>query len=140
MSELHPRVRPKGLTGSTLRVGTGCGNMYVTLNNDSEGPFEVFAHLGKAGSCGKCQIEGIMRAVSIGLRCGVSATEYVKQLTGLRCPNPHSFPLAERTYSCPDGIARAMSRHWKIPYSELVLAPAQQEAIMNEEAKHEGEK
>jgi len=45
---LTPRPRAKVTYGMTREVRTGCGDLYVTINEDERGePFEVFAQLGK---------------------------------------------------------------------------------------------
>ena len=63
----------------TERVRTGHGNMYVTINVDSEGdsqPFELFGTLGKSGGCDSAQLEAISRLVSLALRSGVDPRAY----------------------------------------------------------------
>ncbi|MFA7074698.1 MAG: vitamin B12-dependent ribonucleotide reductase, partial [Endomicrobiaceae bacterium] len=59
--EKKPRQRPKKVTGCTLLMHTGCGKMYVTVNEDNEGAFEVFTQLGKSGGCTATQSEAISR-------------------------------------------------------------------------------
>lgn len=108
---MNKKPRPKELAGKSVKVRTGCGPMYVTLNSDDEGIFEVFAVLGKAGSCTKCVMEGISRVVTLALRCDVDVKEIVKQLKGLQCPEPVMFPKPERVLSCPDGIAKVLEEH-----------------------------
>ena len=105
---VEKKRRPKVASGETIKVETGCGHMYVTLNSDEDGVFEVFAALGKAGSCTKCVMEGISRVVTLALRCGVPVDEIVKQLRGLQCPMPMMFPKESRILSCPDGVARVL--------------------------------
>jgi ribonucleoside-diphosphate reductase alpha chain len=106
----RPRNRPRALGGRTIRELTGCGKIYVTVNHDEVGLFEVFAHLGKAGQCGAAQIEAICRSVSVGLRSGMDATVFIKQFLGIQCPLPYMFPEADRTLSCADAIAKALRR------------------------------
>ncbi len=62
------RLRPKRVMGSTLLMHTGCGKMYVTINEDKEGVFEVFTQLGKSGGCTATQSEAIARLISLALR------------------------------------------------------------------------
>ncbi len=99
--------RPKTLTGVTVKKVTGCGNLYVTINSNGK-PLELFASLGKNGGCTRCQNEALTRAISLGLRYGVPAQEFIDQLSGIQCPNANMWPEDARTLSCPDAIARAL--------------------------------
>jgi ribonucleoside-diphosphate reductase alpha chain len=45
------RERPRALTGSTYQMETGCGPLYITVNQDEKGLFELFTTMGKAGGC-----------------------------------------------------------------------------------------
>lgn len=105
--------RPKVLTGETIKVKTGCGNLYVTVNVNEDKPVEVFAALGKAGGCSNCQNEALTRAISLGLKHGVSVKEFVDELKTLQCPNPNMFPKEERVLSCADGIAKVLESYVK---------------------------
>ena len=102
------KVRPEILNGKTVRMKTGCGNLYVTVNLNGGKPVEVFARLGKAGGCSNCQNEALARAVSLGLKYGVPVKGYVNELKGLQCPNPNMFPKEDRILSCPDAIAKVL--------------------------------
>ncbi|MBM3498513.1 MAG: vitamin B12-dependent ribonucleotide reductase, partial [Armatimonadetes bacterium] len=77
---LKPRARPDVVQGQTRAVTTGCGKLYVTINADEHGPFEVFAQMGKAGGCAASQSEGLARLASLALRSGVDPEQIVKQL------------------------------------------------------------
>lgn len=61
----EPKVRPTITSGRTYKVETGCGNLYVTINKDSNEFFEVFAHLGKSGQCGAAQIEALCHSIDM---------------------------------------------------------------------------
>lgn len=92
-----------------MRKGTGCGNLYITVNwNGSKNPIEVFAYLGKNGGCTRCQNEALTRAITVGLKYGVPIREYIDELRGIQCSNPNMWPKADRTLSCPDAIAKAV--------------------------------
>ena len=81
-----PRRRPRQIHGITERVRTGHGNMYVTVNMDSDGlPFEVFGTMGKAGGCDAALLEAVSRLVSLALRAGIEPSEVTRQLRGITC-------------------------------------------------------
>jgi len=103
-----PRPRPVVTNGTTTKVATGCGNLYITINVDDKNlPFEVFIQMGKAGGCAASQLEAIGRLVSLALRSGVENSKIVEQLRGIRCPSP-SWERSGRIFSCSDAIARVL--------------------------------
>jgi ribonucleoside-diphosphate reductase alpha chain len=105
-----PRKRQDVLVGRTRRQPTGCGNMYVTVNDDGERPFELFAQIGKAGGCAASQAEAIGRLVSLAMRANVDPAAIAKQLRGVRCPSP-AWDNGKIVMSCADGISKALERH-----------------------------
>jgi ribonucleoside-diphosphate reductase alpha chain len=107
-----PRKRPDFLEGKTRKKPTGCGNLYVTINGDKSGPFELFAQIGKAGGCAASQAEAIGRLTSLALRAGVDPTAIVKQLRGVRCPSP-AWDDGKLVLSCSDAISKALEQHLK---------------------------
>ncbi len=109
---IKPRPRPPIVSGATTSIQTGCGKMYVTINEDDEGnPFEVFVQIGKAGGCAGAYSEALARLVSLCLRTGVAVESILKQLRGISCPFPQILPGGERVYSCPDAIAKAVEKY-----------------------------
>ncbi len=107
---LTPRPRKEVTWGSTRKMATGCGALYVTINEDEHGLFEVFATMGKSGGCAASQAEAVSRLVSLSLRCGIEPEQIVKQLKGVRCPN-QAWEKGGRIYSCADAIAKAIERY-----------------------------
>ena len=108
-AEAVPRPRPKTVSGTTSTVDTGCGDLYVTMNDDDDGhPFELFSTLGKAGGCAAAQTEAIGRLISLALRSGVAVEQVHKQLRGITCHRPVGMG-PNRTLSCADAIGRAIS-------------------------------
>lgn len=106
----EPRVRPKMVSGKTVKMVTGCGNMYVTINEDEFGPCELFTSLGKSGGCTSSQSEAIGRLISLALRSGVNPTKIIEQLRGIRCPSPVIYQ-GDTILSCADAIAKALNTY-----------------------------
>jgi ribonucleoside-diphosphate reductase alpha chain len=108
--KIVPRSRPQMTSGKTYKMNTGCGNLYVTINEDQKGLCEVFTHIGKTGGCAAAQSEAVSRMISLALRSGVDVDSVIKQLGGIRCASPR---LGEEgtILSCPDAIGKALSKH-----------------------------
>ncbi len=109
-ARLTPRERPEIVRGSTQKVKTGCGHLYVTINEDERGTFELFTAMGKAGGCASSQAEAISRLISLALRAGIDPNAIVKQLSGVRCPSP-VWKDGEMVLSCADAISRALKSY-----------------------------
>ena len=125
-----PRPRPEVTRGTTTKILTGCGNLYITINEDeNEMPFEVFTQMGKAGGCAASQLEAIGRLVSLALRCGLDTHSIIEQLNGIRCPNP-SWEKGGRIFSCADAIAKVVERR-------LLNKKAQDVQVIEPEVKTE---
>ena len=104
-------ARPKLLTGETERMETGCGRLFVIMNDDEMGPREVFANMGKAGGCASSNTEALGRLISLCLKKGAAPGEIVKQLKGIRCHVPYGIgPNA--VLSCADAIGKAVERRY----------------------------
>ena len=108
--EIAPRPRPEVINGTTTKVATGCGNLYVTINSDEEGKaFELFTQMGKAGGCAASQLEATGRLVSLAFRSGIEVKSIIEQLRNIRCPSP-SWEKGQRIFSCADAIARVIEK------------------------------
>ena len=104
------RERPLSLKGWTYRMQTGCGPLYITLNEDEGGLFELFTTMGKAGGCAASQSEAIGRMVSLAWRSGVQPEEVTKQLLDISCHSPSGFG-ENKILSCADAVAKAIRNH-----------------------------
>lgn len=106
-TRIHPRVRPQDTRGTTKRIRTGLGTLYVTINEDNTGLCEVFTNIGKAGSQAQVESEAISRLISLALRSGIDARDVIKQLKGIGGPSP-IWENGTQILSTPDAIAKAL--------------------------------
>ena len=109
--ERRPRARQDVIHGSTRKIRTGCGNLYVTVNEDKEGNlFEIFNQIGKAGGCAASQSEAIGRLVSLAFRSGIDPEDIIRQLKGISCHAPVWYREG-KILSCADAMAKAIEWH-----------------------------
>jgi ribonucleoside-diphosphate reductase alpha chain len=104
------RSRPDLLKGSTRRVESPLGTMYVTITEDDKGqPFEVFMSLGKAGGALMADVEAVGRLISLALRSGVPLPEIYRQLRGISSDRAVGLG-AHKVLSVPDAIGIAIEK------------------------------
>jgi ribonucleoside-diphosphate reductase alpha chain len=108
---LTPRPRPKIVKGKTFKMKTEMGSLFVTVNEDEKGLFEVFANLGKSGSAAMAFTEAIGRLVSLALRSGVKPQAIIDALSLIRGSRPVLQEDGEVVFSVPDAIAKAMKEY-----------------------------
>jgi ribonucleoside-diphosphate reductase alpha chain len=109
--EREPRPRGEVTFGMTRKMKTGCGTLYVTMNEDEEGRlFEIFNQMGKAGGCGASQSEAIGRLVSLALRSGIKPSSVIRQLRGISCHLP-VWHQGGKILSCSDAIGKAIESY-----------------------------
>ncbi len=106
---IAPRQRPAITIGTTQKIETGCGHMYVTINSDEKGACEVFTQMGKVGGCASAQLEAIARLTSLCLRSNVKVSSIVRQLKGIRCPSP-MWSNGNMVTSCADSLAKSLEK------------------------------
>jgi ribonucleoside-diphosphate reductase alpha chain len=111
VQKVVPKGRPEVIKGATRLMKTGCGNLYVTINEDEKGHlFELFTSMGKAGGCAASQSEAIGRLVSLAFRSNIEPDEIIKQLKGISCHEP-AWHSGGRILSCSDAIAKALEKY-----------------------------
>lgn len=110
ITDSTPRNRPQIISGTTQKIETGYGGMYVTINEDDEGLFEIFTQMGKSGGFTHSLTEAISRLSSLALRSDVDPHELQDQLEGIRSPRV-AWDNSEQVLSIPDGIAKALERY-----------------------------
>lgn len=121
--KIAPRQRPGAMHGMTYKINTAYGNLFITINEDEHGPFEVFATMGKAGGFFSAQTEAITRLISIALRSNIAIEEIIEQLKGIRGPDV-TFSEDGMIFSLPDAIAKVLERHIKRTQQQLDLPTA----------------
>jgi ribonucleoside-diphosphate reductase alpha chain len=104
------RSRPELLRGTTRRLETPLGTMYVTITEDDKAqPFEVFMSLGKAGGALMADVEAIGRLISLALRSGIPLTEIHRQLRGISSDRVTGLG-PNKVLSVPDAIGIAIEK------------------------------
>jgi len=103
--------RPEELEGRTIKIKTGYGNLYITVNTMNGRPFEVFAQIGKSGYSTMADTEAICRLISLGLRSGIPVNNIVEQLRGIGGASP-VFGQGGLISSIPDAIAIVLHKYF----------------------------
>jgi ribonucleoside-diphosphate reductase alpha chain len=104
------RSRPEVLRGTTRRVETPLGTLYVTITEDERGqPFEVFMTLGKAGGALMADVESLGRLISLALRSGIPIKEIYRQLRGISSDRVIGLG-PNKILSVPDAVGIAIER------------------------------
>ena len=107
------RTRPELLRGTTRRVETPLGTLYVTITEDDRGqPFEVFMSLGKAGGALMADVEALGRLISLALRSGIPMREIWRQLRGISSDRVIGLG-PNKVLSVPDAVGIAIER-WMV--------------------------
>jgi ribonucleoside-diphosphate reductase alpha chain len=101
--------RPDNLRGSTHKIQTGLGNLYVTVNELDGKPFEVFATIGKSGKSTMAKTEAIGRLVSLALRNHIPVKHIVKQLKGISGEKP-LMTKDGMVWSVPDAVGSLLEK------------------------------
>jgi ribonucleoside-diphosphate reductase alpha chain len=105
------RSRPEVLRGTTRRVETPLGTLYVNITEDDRGqPFEVFMSLGKAGGALMADVEALGRVISLALRSGIPISEIHRQLRGISSDRVMGLGPS-KVLSVPDAVGIAIERY-----------------------------
>ncbi|HET7380859.1 MAG TPA: vitamin B12-dependent ribonucleotide reductase [Gaiellales bacterium] len=104
------RSRPDLLKGTTRRLDTPLGTLYVTITEDDKGqPFEIFMSLGKAGGALMADVEAIGRLISLALRSGIPLPEIHRQVRGISSDRVAGLG-PNKVLSVPDAIGIAIEK------------------------------
>ncbi len=136
--ERKPRARQDVIHGSTRKIRTGCGSLYVTVNEDEEGKlFEIFNQIGKAGGCVASQSEAIGRLVSLAFRSGIEPGDIIRQLKGISCHTPVWYREG-KVLSCSDAVAKAIEWHLQEKEGRIKTEPQVRISVPKHPPKEEG--
>jgi ribonucleoside-diphosphate reductase alpha chain len=107
------RSRPEVLRGTTRRVESPLGTLYVNITEDDRGqPFEVFMSLGKAGGALMADVEALGRVISLALRSGIPISEVHRQLRGISSDRVMGLGPT-KVLSVPDAVGIAIERYMR---------------------------
>lgn len=106
--------RPGLIEGFTQKILTPCGNIYITLNSQEGKLIELFANLGKAGTCAKAQNEVIGRLISALVKTDTDIKKIIKTIKGIRCGDAN-----ESSISCADAIAKSLETFLETKTKEI---------------------
>ena len=103
-------IRPPIMKGSTDKIITGHGSMYVTVNKDDNDIIrEVFTNISKSGGCYNASLEVVSRIISLALQYNIPIDDIVKQLENITCcPNWFDGKLIRSPY---DGLAHILRQN-----------------------------
>ena len=101
--------RPRTLSGTTTKVSTGLGSLYITINHDLDDQmYEVFATIGKAGGVEVANTEAICRLASLAMQYGIPTEEISNQLVGIQ--SEPAWDDGVLIKSMPDAIGRTLAK------------------------------
>jgi ribonucleoside-diphosphate reductase alpha chain len=107
------KARPNVLEGFTEMIKTGMGNLYVSVSEYNNRPFELFAIIGKCGKSTTAKTEAIGRLISLAFRSGINVEEVVNQLKGIS--GEHAvFQEGGLVLSIPDAISKVLEKRYLV--------------------------
>ncbi|MBI4362397.1 MAG: adenosylcobalamin-dependent ribonucleoside-diphosphate reductase [Euryarchaeota archaeon] len=110
--------RPKNVVGTTYEIEAFPNrNLYVTVNDVTGKPFEVFCRLGDSGTDEDAAMQAVGKLITGLLRAGVSLTVAIKMLRGIKTQE-HWLPAEDNRFMDSDNnpIRKVHS-----PYHALAL-------------------
>ncbi|MBN1916138.1 adenosylcobalamin-dependent ribonucleoside-diphosphate reductase [Candidatus Dojkabacteria bacterium] len=124
----EPRDRAMVTRGTTTKLKTEQGSLFVTINEDEKGIVEVFLVLGKSGSFTTGYTEAIGRLVSMSLRSGIKVENIIEQLKGIRTSMP-TMNKGMIIYSVPDAVAKVLEQYVENKKGQVEMFEAQPASV-----------
>jgi ribonucleoside-diphosphate reductase alpha chain len=117
--------RPRSIFGATYKVTSGCGKLFVTINEKAGKPYEVFIQSGGDGGC-EAGNQALGRTISLALRNGGDIRSIIKQLCKVKCPAALRNPRSEGK-SCSDIVGKLIREYMPDEDIEEVVQPISHE-------------
>jgi ribonucleoside-diphosphate reductase alpha chain len=109
--------RPRKVVGTTDRIETPVGTLFMTINSVNRKLYEVFLNIGKAGADVTADAEGYGRLLSTLFKAGIPPEMVIDQLRGIGGSGSIGFGK-DRVRSLPDAIARVLEMYLEDNESE----------------------
>lgn len=97
--------RPTELFGVTYKKRSGCGKLFVTVNERRGKPYEVF--INSEGGCTAFS-SALGRVISLALRNGTPVRDLIKQLSRVKCSNAMRNKQSDGN-SCADIVSKCIT-------------------------------
>ena len=110
--------RSRKIAGTTERMETPVGTLFMTINRADGMLYEAFLNIGKAGADVTADAEGYGRLLSMIFKAGIPPEMVIDQLRGIGGSSSIGFGK-KRVRSLPDAIARVLEIHIEENPSEL---------------------
>ena len=111
--------RPQSIAGTTERIETPVGTLFMTINRADGKLYELFLNIGKAGADVTADAEGFGRLLSMIFKAGIPPEMVIDQLRGIGGSGSIGFGK-KRVRSLPDAIARVLEMYLEEHPSEHV--------------------
>lgn len=111
-------TRPDTIIGTTTRIKTGFGNLYVTVNEIDGRPVEVIAQIGKSGQATLAMAEAIGRLTSMALQEDIKVDKIIHHLKGIGDERPQ-FEGKRKILSIPDAIGQILGERYDKPKKSI---------------------
>ncbi len=117
---------PNATESITAKMDTSCGEIHLTMGHVNGSPVHVIIESEFVGTCMYDHVNGIGRAISIGLQHGVALQEYISTLRGLQCEKPKKFPRSSACTGCADAISRLLESLTEEKLKETIITHIQE--------------
>lgn len=104
-------VKPRERMGITYERQSGCGKLYITINEINGKPYEVFVRTAGVGGC-EANSTAIGRLISLLLRNSIPPKDIVRQLRRVKCAAAIKNNCDGK--SCADIIGKCLEEYYDV--------------------------